>query len=141
MAYIPERMRLQVIERARERCEYCQTQQVIVISMEIDHIIPTSAGGVTELNNLCYACISCNGSKLDSQVGLDPNTDEEVLLFNPRLQLWKEHFRWSQDGLRLIGLTPVARATISRLRMNRDAIIKSRQRWVEVGWHPPNTED
>ena len=140
MTYIPDRIREQVIDRARERCEYCQTQQVIVISMEIDHIIPESAGGSTELDNLCYACISCNGSKLDSQVGVDPNTNEEVPLFNPRLQSWTEQFRWSDDGLRLVGLTSLGRATINRLRMNRDAILRSRQRWVEAGWHPPDTE-
>lgn len=140
MAYIPDQLREQVIVRAKERCEYCQTQQVIVISMEIDHMLPQSAGGKTELENLCYACISCNGSKLNAQVGIDPDTGENVPLFNPRTQSWLEQFRWSEDGLYLIGITAIGRATINRLRMNRDTIIKSRQRWVDAGWHPPNSE-
>ncbi len=40
MAYLSEKLRHQVIERARERCEYCQTPQVIVVEMEVDHITP-----------------------------------------------------------------------------------------------------
>jgi hypothetical protein len=37
MARISDNLRQQVIERARGRCEYCQTQQIIVVAMEIDH--------------------------------------------------------------------------------------------------------
>lgn len=109
--------------------------------MEIDHIVPESAGGETEPGNLCYACISCNGSKLDFQTGIDLETSEETPLFNPRVQIWSEHFKWSNNGIRIIGLTEVGRATINRLRINRDIIIKSRQRWVEAGWHPPKTDN
>ena len=38
----------------------------------------------------------------------------------------------------VIGLTAVGRATIVRLRMNRDVVVKSRRRWVVAGWHPPS---
>ena len=125
------------MDRALGRCEYCQTQQVIVVSMEIDHIVPESAGGETTLANLCLACIGCNGFKLDFQTGIDPETENEVRLFNPRLQNWHDHFQWSDEGLWITGLTAVGRATITRLRMNRDAVVNARRRWVEAGWHPP----
>ena len=137
MARIPERLRLQVIERARERCEYCQTQQVIVVAMEIDHIIPEVAGGETSLDNLCLACILCNGSKRDFQMGTDPETGKEIPLFNPRTQTWRDHFQWHDDGLIIIGLTSTGRATITRLRMNREALVNARRRWIAAGWHPP----
>lgn len=140
MARIPDKLRQQVIERARGRCEYCQTQQIIVVSMEIDHIIPESANGETILDNLCLACIGCNGFKLNFQTGIDPDTEQEILLFNPRTQHWNEHFRWDDDGLRVIGLTATGRATIARLRMNRDGVVNSRQRWAESGWHPPSDD-
>jgi 5-methylcytosine-specific restriction endonuclease McrA len=52
MARIPQRLRQQVIDRAHGRCEYCQTQQAIVVSMEIDHLIPEAVGGDTTLDNL-----------------------------------------------------------------------------------------
>lgn len=137
MAYISESLRQEVTERARGRCEYCQTQQVIVVSMEIDHIVPESAGGETTLDNLCLACVGCNGFKLDFQSGIDPETEQEARLFNPRVQDWRDHFRWSEDSLQIIGLTATGRATIARLRMNRDAVVNSRRRWVEAGGHPP----
>jgi hypothetical protein len=41
----------------------------------------------------------------------------------------------------MIGLTPIGRATIVRLHMNRDAMIESRRRWAEAGWHPPHGEE
>jgi len=49
MASISKALRRQVTERAGGRCEYCQTLLVIVVEMEVDHIIPTSAGGRTAL--------------------------------------------------------------------------------------------
>ncbi len=137
MGRIPADLRRQVIERARGHCEYCQTQQIIVVSIEIDHIIPKSAGGKTVLDNLCLACVGCNGSKLNFQVGIDPETEMETPLFNPRVQNWNDHFRWSEDSSQVVGLTAIGRATIVRLRMNRDRVVHSRQRWVEAGWHPP----
>jgi 5-methylcytosine-specific restriction endonuclease McrA len=93
MVRIPERLRQQVVERARGRCEYCQTQQVIVVSMDIDHIVPESVGGKSTLKNLCLACIACNGFKLDFQFGIDPETEQDTLLFNPRTQDWHHHFQ------------------------------------------------
>ncbi|MFW5709596.1 MAG: HNH endonuclease [Chloroflexota bacterium] len=141
MARIPARLRQQVIERARERCEYCQTQQVIVVAMEIDHIQSESAGGETVLENLCLACVGCNSFKLDFQSGIDPETEQEARLFDPRVQDWHDHFRWSDDGLNVIGLTVTGRVTIVRLRMNRDAVVNSRRRWVEAGWHPPKEQN
>src|SRR5690348_3914829 len=103
MSYIPAVLRQQVINRAQSRCEYCQTPKAIVIEMEIDHIVPESAGGKTELDNLCLSCVTCNGSKLSSRIGVDPNTGEEILLFNPRLDRWSDHFDWSKDKAYVIG--------------------------------------
>jgi hypothetical protein len=137
MAYISESLRQEVISRARGCCEYCQMQKLVVVFMEIDHVIPESRGGKTEGINLCLACAGCNGFKLDFETGIDPQTNLEVKLFNPRLEKWQEHFQWSEDALRLLGLTATGRATIERLRMNREDILASRQLWVEAGWHPP----
>ena len=47
MAYISRALRQLVTERAGGLCEYCYTAQAIVIEMEIDHIVPEVAGGVT----------------------------------------------------------------------------------------------
>lgn len=137
MAWVSSRLRRQVAERARYFCEYCQTQRKMVVTMQIDHIIPKAAGGTTALDNLCLACIGCNSFKRDFQVGLDPTTEEESPLFNPRQQQWDDHFQWSDSKLRLIGLTATGRATISRLRINRAELVDSRREWVDAGKHPP----
>jgi hypothetical protein len=61
-----------------------------------------------------------------------------VPLFNPRTQNWFEHFRWSEDGLRIIGLTPSGRATVGALHLSDDPnALTVRSYWVRVGWHPP----
>ena len=95
MARVAENLRRQVYERAQGICEYCQTQQLIVINMHIDHIVPLSAGGKSELDNLCLSCISCNGAKHRFQTGIDPASQLEAPLFNPRAQSWTEHFAWN----------------------------------------------
>jgi 5-methylcytosine-specific restriction endonuclease McrA len=106
MAYISNALRQLVAARAQGLCEYCQTAQTIVIEMELDHIVPEAAGGATEADNLCLACISCNTFKSAYhtfksayQTGIDPQTNEEVRLFNPRRQQWDEHFRINQANI------------------------------------------
>ena len=137
MARVAEGLRRQVYDRAQGICEYCQTQELIVINMHIDHIVPLSAGGRSEPDNLCLSCISCNGAKHKFRMGTDPASQLEVPLFNPRAQTWSEHFTWNGDSTRILGLTEIGRATVSRLGMNRDKIVQSRRRWVEAGAHPP----
>lgn len=62
MASISKALRRQVTERAGGRCKYCQTLLAIVVEMEVDHIIPTSAGGRTALDNLCLACVAMHSN-------------------------------------------------------------------------------
>lgn len=139
MAYISRSLREQVTQRARGLCEYCQTSQAIVVEMEIDHIVPLSTGGATTFENLCLACVSCNSYKRNHIVGIDPESGQEVPLFNPRTQLWGEHFIWQADATVIAGSTPTGRATVERLQMNRKIMIQARQKWVQSGWHPPAT--
>ncbi len=136
--YIPSALRERVAEQARYRCGYCLTSQAIVgTPMEMDHIIPQSLGGPTEEDNLWLACSLCNDHKGDRVAALDPHTGEIVRLFNPRYQLWHEHFEWTPAGDRIIGLTATGRATVVALNLNRLSLVKARQAWVAVGWHPP----
>lgn len=140
MAFISEALRAQVEARARGRCEYCQTQQRIVIELEIDHIVPESKGGLTHLDNLCVACSGCNSFKWEYETGIDPETGNVEPLYDPRQQEWTEHFVWNDTGMLLIGLTPVGRATINRLKINRESVVGAREIWVAAGWHPPKGE-
>ena len=136
--YIPKALRELVIKRARNRCEYCQTQsEPTAMPMEIDHLIPRAMQGQTEESNLCLACTYCNDAKNDRVVGLDTESGGYIKLFNPRTQLWKEHFAWSDDGELIIGLTETGRATVFALNLNRSELMRGRRVWVKAGWHPP----
>ncbi len=136
--YIPATVRRRVAETARHRCGYCQTQQIIVdIPLHIEHIIPLAAGGDSDENNLWLACSVCNNYKGTQTHAADPETGDLVPLFNPRTQVWSEHLVWSDDGVEIIGLTPIGRATAWALKLNQPFMLRARRRWVMAGWHPP----
>jgi 5-methylcytosine-specific restriction endonuclease McrA len=136
--YIPRGLRDKVAAQARHRCGYCLTAEAIVgTPMEIEHIIPQAFGGVTEEDNLWLACSLCNDHKNDRIADFDPSTGELVRLFNPRHQLWGEHFEWTPAGDRIMGKTPTGRATVNALNLNRPSLVVARRAWVSVGWHPP----
>jgi D-arabinose 1-dehydrogenase-like Zn-dependent alcohol dehydrogenase len=127
-----------VRSRAKTRCEYCQTaQEISGAQMHIEHIIPLSQSGTSEKENLCLSCAWCNSYKWVKSEAVDPLTDEMIPLYNPRTQEWQEHFRWSNDGVTIIGITAIGRATVDVLKMNNEYIVTARRHWVEAGWHPP----
>lgn len=127
----------QVFERAKHRCEYCQTQGRLILVLEVDHIHPQSKGGTDNPDNLCAACPLCNGHKYNHETGFDPETQSEQPLFNPRLQDWSEHFTWSNDYSQVVGVSAIGRATVERLKMNDQTVQNARRLWASVGWHPP----
>lgn len=127
-----------VNERARGQCEYCQTQDSIVIDMEVDHVVPLTRNGETSMSNLSLSCIGCHMFKRDFVAAIDPETGVETALYNPRKQKWRDHFRWDDEKTRLVGLSAVGRATVSRLKMNRLGAVRARRRWVDAGLHPPS---
>ena len=137
MAYIPLSSQRAIRHRANGQCEYCQAQELIGVLLVVDHIKPLSYGGETDIENLCLACFHCNSYKSDFRTGIDLETQHESPLFNPRLDRWSDHFVWVAAGLEMTGLTPIGRATISRLRMNRPAIVTARRAWIKAGIHPP----
>jgi hypothetical protein len=135
--YIPSAYRRAIIERAAGRCEYCQTPVAWSPEIfEIEHVFPLSAGGVTELSNLAYACPACNRYKRIRQTATDPETVQIVQIFNPGIHAWREHFAWSEDFLTIIGLTPTGRATVAALKMNRKTIQGFRFALISIRQHP-----
>jgi len=143
---IDKNIRQLIREQAKYLCEYCHSpEEVSAALFEIDHIIPQSLGEFDALENLALACQRCNGYRYNFTKGIDPETKEEVSLFNPRWQQWSEHFIWTKDGLIIIGITSIGRATCNRLDFNDEYhnegfIIKARRLWVKGGWHPPDKD-
>jgi hypothetical protein len=134
---ISQRFRDEVMRRARSACEYCRLlQELSPDTFEVDHILPRSAGGTSELENLCLACPACNAAKASKTTGKDPLTGRIVPLFHPRRQSWNRHFRWSQDAGRVLGRTAVGRATVAALKMNSPRFVYIRLLFAKLGVHP-----
>ncbi len=135
MRYIPAGLRRLVLRRSSERCEYCGLSQAgQEATFHIDHVTPVAAGGETVAANLALACVSCSLRKSAKQTAVDPETKTEVPLFNPRRDIWSEHFQW--DGVRVVGLTAQGRATIETLALNRSLILAIRREEAALGRHP-----
>ena len=133
---IPSSLRQSIVQRANNRCEYCCISQAgQVATFHIDHIIPVVANGETTAANLALACVSCSLRKGARQQIEDTETGIEVPFFHPRQQIWSEHFSW--DGVRIVGLTPIGRATIAALNLNREMMRSIRAEEELLGRHPP----
>ncbi|MCW5924530.1 MAG: HNH endonuclease [Saprospiraceae bacterium] len=128
-----------VQQRANGHCEYCLSPADFSPGpFAAEHIIPTMKGGSNDLDNLAFSCQGCNGHKFTSIAALDPLTMQTVRLFNPRHDVWNEHFQWSEDFTYIIGITPVGRATVERLQLNRPTLLNFRKALIAIGIHPPD---
>jgi CMP-N-acetylneuraminic acid synthetase len=117
-------IREQVRQRAQCACEFCGVAEIDTGGMlTIDHFQPRTKAGSDDLENLIYACITCNQYKQDYW----PRTATAPILWNPRQESASEHFVEQEDG-QLIALTPIGIFTIKRLRLNRSQLIVARQR-------------
>jgi D-arabinose 1-dehydrogenase-like Zn-dependent alcohol dehydrogenase len=138
MRYISAPLRRQVIQRAANRCEYCQlAQEGQAATFHIDHVIPIAEEGGTAFENLALACVACSLHKSARLTAIDPVSDEEAAIFNPRQQRWQDHFAW--DDVSVLGLTATGRATIAALQMNRPVILTIRAEEKLLQRHPPHT--
>jgi len=140
MTDISEATRQRVRERAGNRCEYCLSHQNYVMGrLQIDHVQPTAKGGSDTEDNLCLACELCNQHKWTKTHGIDPQTGQHTSLFDPRQQNWTEHFAWSPDGTKILGLTASGRVTVTALNLNNELAVTVRRNWIQAGWHPPKS--
>lgn len=136
-AAVSARLARLVRQRAGDRCEYCQLpQQWQESTFHIDHVRPRFARGRSLVENLALACVGCSLKKGAQTSRTDPASGEAVRLFNPRLDEWKEHFTW--DGhWRIVGLSPIGRATVIALDLNRIRLVEIRRDLALLGRYPP----
>jgi hypothetical protein len=133
---LPVALHRLVVKRAGNRCEFCLIHQDDVPQQhEIDHLVARKHGGQTVAANLALTCLSCNRYKGSDQTAIDPETQILVPLFNPRVQTWADHFMLIDA--RIVGLTPMGRATVNLLRLNLSTRVDIRRLLIEKGRYPP----
>lgn len=108
-------------------------------TFHVEHIIPRSRGGKSEIENLAWACPGCNLHKSNRVEVTAPEDREPVPLFHPRRHEWYEHFRW--EGHHVVGFTRIGRATVEMLVLNHERRIKIRQAEALFNLFPPSDAD
>jgi 5-methylcytosine-specific restriction endonuclease McrA len=89
-----ESLKKAVKERAKFCCEYCLAQNLFSADVfSIEHILPVSKGGLTTLINLAFSCQCCNNHKFTAIQSIDLLTGAMAQLYNPRTDIWAEHFK------------------------------------------------
>ncbi|WP_373548971.1 HNH endonuclease [Haliscomenobacter sp.] len=135
---ISQSTREAVAQRANYCCEYCKSQDKYAPnSFTIDHILPESLSGSSDIGNLAYACFLCNRLKSNKVKVLDRSSHLWTPVFNPRINHWEEHFSWNEDATLIIGLTSIGRCTVNELQLNRQKLVEYRRNLIVFGVHPP----
>lgn len=124
-----------VRQRADERCEYCLLPQEAspLLTFHIEHIIAKQYldDEIDDPDSLALACNRCNAYKGTNLSSIDPQTRKLVPLFNPRQDIWNDHFELQSGGI--IGKTPTGRATARLLQMNAPQRVELREEWLAGG--------
>jgi HNH endonuclease len=135
VTYISAELRRRVVARAEEICEYCLiAEDDTFFGCEADHIVSEKHGGPTEVENLSYACVSCNQAKGSDIGSIDWETQEYTRFFNPRTDRWADHFELV--GNRIEGFTPIGHVTARILRFNTAERRLERQLLQSVARYP-----
>jgi hypothetical protein len=135
MTRVTGELRRQIISRAGNCCEYCLLSQADhVFPFHVEHIIAEKHRGKTSAENLCLSCPACNAHKGSDLSSVDEQTDEIVLLFNPRKHQWSDDFRLN-DAI-IEPLTPVGRVTVLLLHFNDSGRVEERALLIEAGRYP-----
>jgi hypothetical protein len=129
---ISQQLRRDIRARAGARCEHClMAEAFLVVGCEVDHIVSRKHGGITELSNLALSCARCNRAKGTDVGSIHPGSGQFTRLFNPRLDLWDEHF--VMEHAHIIGLTPIGQGTVTLLRFNEVERVLERGLLVPAG--------
>jgi hypothetical protein len=101
-------------------------------AFHVEHVIPSSEGGSDELQNLAWACPSCNLKKSNCLSALDPECRQTIALFHPRTNRWEDHFAWQEYAV--VGRTPTGRALVAAFDLNspRRLLIRQVEEYFEL---------
>jgi hypothetical protein len=135
---VSEQLRARVAARAGDRCEYCLSPaRYATQRLSVEHASPRGKGGTNVFENLALSCQGCNYHKYNHVEAPDPVSGELVPLYNPRQHRWADHFVWSADTFLMVGISPIGRATVDALFLNRPGVVNLRRLLVAFNEHPP----
>jgi hypothetical protein len=127
-----------VAEDAHRACGYCRApQDALPYRLEVEHLVPVSRGGSHQRDNLWLSCHKCNKLRSNRTSAVDPLTQVESRLFDPRRDEWRQHFAHHDEARYIVGRTAVGRATVAALRLNDEYHVKARSVWIVAGIYPP----
>ncbi|MBE9239782.1 HNH endonuclease [Synechocystis salina] len=133
-SYISPSLRRTVGDRANDCCEHCLIPEALSLSSHhVAHIIAEKHGGHSTLENLALACALCNLAKGSDIASIDPHTGETVRLYNPRKDIWTDHFTLESVSGLIQPKTAIGRVTANLLRINRLENLTVRQLLAKIG--------
>lgn len=128
----------QAVRRAFDyRCGYCGVDESATgAELTVDHYQPRSAGGTDDLENLVYACHTCNQYKGDYW----PSPEEEAaghFVLHPQRHDVSLHLRENEATGELEPLTLTGAFHVRLLRLNRPPLLAHRlaRRAMEILHH------
>ncbi len=102
----------------------------------MEHVIAQKHGGKTVTENLTLACPYCNRAKGTDLGSIDPQTEVLTPFFNPRTQLWANHFQWWNG--KIVPFTAQGRVTVTILQFNNRERLQERRKLIAVGQYSLN---
>ena len=134
-SYVNVALRRLVAIRADYLCEYCLIHEDdAFFGCEVDHIISEKHGGQTEAGNLAYACAFCNRAKGSDIGSIVLRTGTFTRFFNPRIDVWAEHF--FLDSVTIVALSDIGMVTARILDFNNGDRLFERQTLSAMGRYP-----
>jgi hypothetical protein len=134
-SYVPAALRRLVVDRAHGLCEYCLIHEDdTFIGCQVEHIVSEKHGGMTNEENLAYACVFCNRFKGSDIASISASTGQLCRLFNPRSDEWARVFRL--DGATILPKTDVGEVTVQLLGMNHPERLLEREILRRVNRYP-----
>ncbi len=138
-----QKFRPMVLERDSYSCVYCASQEKLVV----DHVVPVSRGGWTDIDNLVTACRRCNSGKAGrtpEEAGLTVLSEASKKLVTAAVMKWRD-----KDLLVAVTETDLGDSVTSRVRASESesesvrsgSFVSSEQKNTEVTVTPGHWEE
>jgi hypothetical protein len=135
VSYVGAELRRLVALRAKRLCEYCLIDEDdTFLGCEVDHIISSKHGGLTEADNLAFACVTCNRSKGSDVGSIVSHTGDFSRFFDPRTDRWSDCF--ALEDVTIEPLTDIGEVTTRILAFNSSDRLLERAALRDVGRYP-----